>query len=166
MSNSHLGSCIRLPPPPPFLQSCPSASMGAHGRLALPHENPTIHDLLVDRLRVSLPSSAAHPRARGVLLGVCAELGISMPRGIEYRPAPESSTARLPTLWNSLRHGLLAREQRCRLHCVVQRSRLASATPSRLATQGTSASAGPLGKAELIRSCPHGRDRRRLVQQR
>jgi hypothetical protein len=61
--------------------------MAFHGRPALPDENPpTIHGLLIDRLRVSLPSSAAHTCGAGVLLGVCGELGVSMPWGYR-RPA-------------------------------------------------------------------------------
>jgi hypothetical protein len=37
---------LRLPPRPPFVQSCPSASMVVHGRLAFLTKSSTIHDLL------------------------------------------------------------------------------------------------------------------------
>ncbi len=50
-------------------------------------KTPTIHDLVVGRLRVSLPPSPAHPWATGVLLGVSGDLGVSMPWGIDNPPA-------------------------------------------------------------------------------
>jgi hypothetical protein len=83
MSVNDLPSSIRLPPPPPFVQGCPQASMAFHGRPALPHKKPDNSRLVacpvtraaasVDLLRVRAGGTSGGTRQIG---GIDA-LGVS-----------------------------------------------------------------------------------------
>jgi hypothetical protein len=59
-------------------------------------KTPTIHDLLVGRLRMWLPPPAPHPCAAGVLLGVFGDLGVSMPWGYQLPACHVSPTSTRP----------------------------------------------------------------------